>query len=413
MPLVLYGTTDQTYPLPDTISAQKLNYGLQHISNSILNTEHSNGRLANIIITWNVLQHFYPYFDDIKVDWKQELSKSLNNVIQVNTEIDYFKCLSLMISKLEDGHGVVSCININRWGFPVSFVYVENKVVVSGSNSSLFKTGDIIESVDGKSAYDELGLQESYISGSPQLKRYRALNVFGSSFLETPAKIILLRDGKKLSIKADRDTECNLFFNDFNSRNFNSNNKALDCGDSIYYEKSGTYFYTELDKLIEAKGIIVSSYFNVMEIIPHLIKEPLWSPRWRVPITTYPDREKVVFDTSRWKIEPMKPFIKAKVVFIVEPFNVSYGETLLSFIDYYKLGKLVGDTTAGTNGNVNFIPLLGRYSIMWTGMKVLKHDGSQLHLTGYRPDYPVKRTIHGIREGRDEYLDKALEILKK
>ena len=73
---------------------------------------------------------------------------------------------------------------------------------------------------------------------------------------------------------------------------------------------------------------------------------------------------------------------------------------------------MVGDTTAGTNGNVNFIPLMGGYSIMWTGMKVLKQDGSQHHLIGYRPDYPVKRTIKAIKENRDEYLEKALEILK-
>jgi len=55
---------------------------------------------------------------------------------------------------------------------------------------------------------------------------------------------------------------------------------------------------------------------------------------------------------------------------------------------------------------------MGGYSIMWTGMKVLKQDGSQHHLIGYRPDYPVKRTIKAIKENRDEYLEKALEILK-
>jgi hypothetical protein len=49
---------------------------------------------------------------------------------------------------------------------------------------------------------------------------------------------------------------------------------------------------------------------------------------------------------------------------------------------------------------------------MWTGMKVLKQDGSQHHLIGYRPDFPIKRTIHAIKENRNEYLDKALELLK-
>lgn len=50
---------------------------------------------------------------------------------------------------------------------------------------------------------------------------------------------------------------------------------------------------------------------------------------------------------------------------------------------------------------------------MWTGMKVLKHDGSQLYLKGFEPDYPVNKTIRAIKEGRDEYLEKALEVARQ
>ena len=50
---------------------------------------------------------------------------------------------------------------------------------------------------------------------------------------------------------------------------------------------------------------------------------------------------------------------------------------------------------------------------MWTGMKVLKQDGSQHHLVGFKPDYPISRTIKAIKDGRDEYLEKAKEILQE
>jgi len=235
------------------------------------------------------------------------------------------------------------------------------------------------------------------------------LNIFGSDFSQSEAKITLQRDDKMLEINAKRGLRCNLFFNLIGMSNLNSG----EYNNGIYYENSRqTNFDDELSNLVKARGIIVASISDISKLIPHIIKEPVWSPIWNIPITTHPDRENVVFDTSRWKIEPIKPLFSAKVVFIEEPFNVSSGETLLSFIDYYKLGRLVGDTTAGTNGNVNFIPLMGGYSIMWTGMKVLKQDGSQHHLIGYRPDYPVKRTIQAIKGYRNEYLDKALEILK-
>jgi hypothetical protein len=409
MPLVLYGTSKQTYPIPDTVSTRKLNNEIQHVHNLSLNIKNPAAKLANIIIAWNVMQHFYPYFDVVKVDWEKELPLSLKDVFNVKTEEDYFKSICRLIAKLEDGHGVVSCNNIDRWGLPVSFAYIENKVVISRSNSSLFKRGDIIESIDGKSAIKELSLQESLISGSSQLKRYRALNMFGSDFLPTPCEIILYRDGQKLKIKSDRVTRCNLFFNKLTKGNL----EKSDCGEGIYYENSRPVdFDKEVNNLIKAKGIIIPSIFDI-NILPHLIKEKVRSPILNIPITEYPDREKVVYDTAKWEIEPIKPFINARLVFIVEPFVVSSGETFLSIIDHYKIGKLVGDTSAGTNGNANFIPLIGGYSIMWTGMKVLKHDGSQLHLIGYRPDYPVKRTIKAIKENREENLEKALEILKK
>jgi C-terminal processing protease CtpA/Prc len=46
-------------------------------------------------------------------------------------------------------------------------------------------------------------------------------------------------------------------------------------------------------------------------------------------------------------------------------------------------------------------------------MKVLKHDDSQHHLVGILPTIPMEPTIKGIREGRDELLEKAIEIISK
>lgn len=45
-------------------------------------------------------------------------------------------------------------------------------------------------------------------------------------------------------------------------------------------------------------------------------------------------------------------------------------------------------------------------------MHVVKHDGSQHHGIGILPDIYVKKTIEGIKEGRDEFLEKAVEVVK-
>ena len=83
----------------------------------------------------------------------------------------------------------------------------------------------------------------------------------------------------------------------------------------------------------------------------------------------------------------------------------------MSFIEGYKLATIVGQPTAGTNGNINPFTLLGNYTISWTGMKVVKHDGSQLHAKGIIPDIYVNKTIDGVKSGKDEFLEKAMKVI--
>lgn len=83
----------------------------------------------------------------------------------------------------------------------------------------------------------------------------------------------------------------------------------------------------------------------------------------------------------------------------------------MSFIEHYRLAEIVGQPTAGTNGNVNAFRLPGGFRITWTGMRVVKHDGSQHHLVGILPTIPMTRTIAGVRAGRDELLERALEVI--
>ena len=82
-------------------------------------------------------------------------------------------------------------------------------------------------------------------------------------------------------------------------------------------------------------------------------------------------------------------------------------------MEAHKLGEIVGEPTAGTNGNVNSVMLPGNYYIAFTGMKVLKHDGSQHHGVGIHPTVPVSPTRAGIAAGRDEMLERAVEVVKK
>jgi C-terminal processing protease CtpA/Prc len=84
----------------------------------------------------------------------------------------------------------------------------------------------------------------------------------------------------------------------------------------------------------------------------------------------------------------------------------------MGIVEHYKLGEIVGSATAGTNGNVILFDLPGGYNVLWTGMQVLKHDGSQHHGVGILPTVPIEPTAQGIAAGHDEVLEKAVEVLQ-
>jgi len=55
----------------------------------------------------------------------------------------------------------------------------------------------------------------------------------------------------------------------------------------------------------------------------------------------------------------------------------------------------------------------GGYEITWTGIRVLKHDGSPLFGVRILPTIPVSLTRAGIAAGRDEVLEHAVHALKE
>jgi C-terminal processing protease CtpA/Prc len=175
-------------------------------------------------------------------------------------------------------------------------------------------------------------------------------------------------------------------------------------------------FQAILPQLEKAKGIIfdLRGYPRVSPVvISHLIDKTAQSPRWMVPIVTAPDhQENAEYNTSgRWMLEPIAPRLTAKIAFLIDGRAISYAESYMGIIEAYKLAEIVGEPTAGTNGNVNPFVLPGGYTLTWTGMKVLKHDGSQHHGIGIHPTVPVPRTIKGVTEKRDEQLEKAIAIV--
>ena len=415
IPLALYSDENSTVGKDERYSFDNFSVKLDSMCIDKLTADDEYVRLADVVIAWNVFQHFYPYFDVVRVNWDRELTNFLKRAMTDETERDFLYTLRKLVARLQDGHGRVfhKIIDEQQAGFPFLVNWIENQVIIVASeDTARFQRGDIIVSIDGIEAKQAVLNEEEYFSGSPQWKRYKSLTRFGYGDEGTLAELMIKRDDETFAVEVER------IYRDEIKEPRKQNIEELE--DGIFYvnmDKARMYEIRErLDELARAKGVIfdmrgypVYSY----DVIYHLLQEPDTIRGWfSVPKIIYPDYENVNFERYRKGWKPKQPQIKGKIVFLMDGRTISAAETIMSYIEHYKLAEIVGQPSAGTNGTVVSFNIPGGFKVRFTGAKVVKPDGSQHHLIGTKPTVPVKRTIQGIKEGRDEFLEKALEMIK-
>ena len=112
-------------------------------------------------------------------------------------------------------------------------------------------------------------------------------------------------------------------------------------------------------------------------------------------------------------IIPQKQIFKGKIVFLAQSSSISQCETWLDPLKFYRIATIIGDTSGGTNGDINGLSLKGGFYIPFTSRRVIKIDGTLLQGKGIEPDIQVKLTVKGIREGKDEIFERAIEYIEK
>jgi len=396
-------------------------------------------RVAGVVILWNVMQHFFPYHAEAGVDWMAQLRPALRAALEAETPDDYRDGLCRLVALLQDGHGVyyaelseqrapVHEHTQTAGGLSVRVAMVDERIVVTAVRESApFVPGDVIVTVGGVPAREVLAAREALVSGSPHLRRYRALNRFGQGPVGATIDVTVERDGAPVTIPVTLEADKRgYFFNpipEFELPTF------AEVAPGIFYVNLVTCtkadYVARLDDLAQARGVIFDWRWDgrkrpisgppvsvVADVIPHLTDAEVHSAPFLVPQIVRPDREGWTWWDGGWPLKPKTPRFTGKVAFIDTPGVVSYGETCMAIIDHYRLAMLVGEPTAGCNGNANFLAMPGGGTLMWTGMRVTRHDGSQLYLRGYEPDYPVTRTIDAIKAGRDEMVEHAIAAIQ-
>jgi C-terminal processing protease CtpA/Prc len=381
----------------------------------------SNRRLAGVAIAWNVFQHFYPYFDVVDTDWPRVLGEALRGALDAVDETAYHRVLRRLLAHLHDGHAYVLYGRATDVYVPnLQLAWVEDSVVVlkaRGKAAYSVAAGDVILQIDGQPAAQVLAELEELISGAtPQWKHVRALPELLAGPQGSRMRLeIRSSSGEQTIVSLQRDVEYRPA-----PPQEPRPAKIAELEPSIIYvdltRVEDEDFEAAVPQLEAANGIVfdMRGYPRVsIGSLGHLIDAQMRSPPMFVPIATRPDQQDVAWGFSSWEVEPRAPRFTGRIAFLIDGRALSYAETYVGIVEHYQLAEIVGQPTGGTNGESDRFSLPGGYTCSWTGKKVLKHDGSQLHGIGIQPTIFVSRTIQGIRGGRDEQLERAIQVVKQ
>lgn len=122
----------------------------------------------------------------------------------------------------------------------------------------------------------------------------------------------------------------------------------------------------------------------------------------------------IVQNRNQYELIPDPSFSYNKqVAVLIDKTMISRAEDIAICLKALSNVTFIGEQTQGTDGEMTKISLPGGGETSFTGQAILFGNGDNFHSEGIKPDIQVSKSVQGIKEGKDEILEKALEIFEE
>ncbi|WP_345241991.1 S41 family peptidase [Nibrella saemangeumensis] len=390
-------------------------------------------RLLSLFRYWNIITYFFPYRHLIQEDWNAVLTNFIPKFAGC-TDLQQYLLVNLeLIGRVHDTHANIwnNPPELERWRgsylSPVQVRFIENQAVVTGyyhdsaGRASRLKVGDIITKLDGLPVDQWVAARSRYYPASNQPTRLRDM---ARDLLRGHTANVMLevsRTGTSSTTELKRYARNELARNtaiDYATYPQDSSYRML--ADSIGFIFPAKIKNSQLPAIQKAfgnaKGIVVDLRCYPSEFIVFTLGS--FFHTGPTPFVKFTEGEVSNPGLFSWTKELKVgsrgvPHFPGKVVILINEETQSQAEyTTMAFRAAPNV-TVIGSQTAGADGNVSPFPLPGNVRTMISGIGVYYPDGRETQRIGIVPDLEIKPTIQGIREGRDELLDKAIELIKK
>ena len=410
-------------------------------------------------------------FDELKCDFEKEYEKSLKKVLKTNNETELFLELSKFINKLNDGHtGLTIPKNLrNKHGLlPFKLLQINNNFYIEqvSENCNIPLLSKIIK-INNKSISYYVKLAKQHIH-STKGKFYK--NNF-ESFLP----FFLRKRNNKLEtdngiFKFDMEKTGNFKFNKIKNLqpNYQKNiiikdeDFELSTIDEIVYLQINTFnnskiiekICEKLEKFNKIRQIIIDlrkneggMTANASKIAGYFFKENFSAAQKFTreiigvdmasasqyalmskakidelvssKITTFENyiNAKKHLDLQNYKIyndnyKPNNKYFDSEIVILTSHNTISAAEDFCMMFSSNKRATFIGETTYGSTGTPFMFKLYDDCKAKICSVKYKFLDGTDFVNKGVRVNIKASNTLKDIKNGIDNVLNAAIEILK-
>ncbi len=388
-------------------------------------------RLLSLFRYWNMIQYFYPYRTDMDKDWNIVLKEQIPCFIEPNNELDYEIATIQLIGEVQDTHA-------NLWGgadkywesigdnfSPIHTRFIENKLVIAEYyNPEMeekigLEIGDIILKINDISVEDVINEKMPLYPASNNAVRLRDISRDILRSTTNFTKLVIQRNGDEFekTLPLFKAKELNLHYGYPKNKNEISHKLITDNIGYISLKNIKDKDVKVIKETMEdTKGIIIDirnypSAFMVFSLGGFLTEKGTAFAKFAKPVIDNPGEFEFTNFVRIGSSE--KNRYKGKVVILVNELSQSQAEYTAMAFRASPNSIVIGSTTAGADGDISEILLPGGLKTIISGLGVFYPDGKPTQRVGIIPDIEVSPTIKGIREGRDELIEKAIEIINE
>ena len=382
-------------------------------------------RLLALYRFWNIVEYWFPYWDVIGEDWDGVLREFVPRLLAARTRQAYLTETIALIARVHDTHA-------NLWSglgwrppfgtalLPVTLRFLDQRAVVSGyANPRLgpatgLQVGDVIVAIDSTSVDSLVERWRPLYAGSNDASQRRDMARELTRGKPGPVQLSVERDGVPLTLNPVRVLADSL--DRARERTHDHAGPALRrLSDDVAYLKLSAVKVAEvpryLDGMVGAKCVVIDirnypSEFMVFALGQHLVGEPTPFAKFTAADTRNPGAFSFGPSVS---LTPVAPRVEGAVAILVDEVSQSQAEYTAMAFRARPGSIVVGSQTAGADGNVSNIPLPGGQRSMISGIGVFYPDARPTQRIGIVPDVEVRPTIAGLRAGRDEVLEAAVQ----